>query len=61
MSKLAESVGMNFSRTLEIHQRLAAIQGAFAQEEQPSLSKISKLPGIFAYSVPLPRPQLCSG
>lgn len=54
MRKLAGSVRMNFSRTLEIHQRLAAVLGAFTQEKQPSLSKISKLHGIFAYSVPLP-------
>lgn len=56
MRKLAGSVRMNFSRTLEIHQRLAAILGAFTQEKQPSLSKISKLHGTFAYSAPLPLP-----
>ena len=51
MRKLAKSVSIKFSRTLEINQRFAAIPGAFAQEQQRNLRKISKLGGILTYSI----------
>ena len=45
---------INFYRTLEISQRLAAIQGAFIQEKQLNFGKNSKFSGLLTFPVPIP-------
>ena len=59
MKALAKIVRINFFRTLEINQTLAAIWGAFIQEKHLNLSKNSKLCGILICLTPISPPQLC--
>lgn len=51
MRKLAKMIRINFSRTLEMNQRFAAIWSMFIQEKWWNLSKNSKLCDILTCSI----------
>lgn len=54
MKKLAKAVTINFFRTLENAQRLAATQGALRQKRMALSHKKNELCGILTYPSPIP-------
>lgn len=57
MRKLTKMVWINIFRTLQVNQRLAAIQGGFIQEIQLNLDKNSELRGVLICTILIPLSQ----